>query len=251
MTMTMTGNRLEAIGDGPVDGPRLLLVDDHRLLVETLQVSLTQAGLAVSVAACGSFDEVLADAAVVHPTLVVLDLDLQSAGYGFDLIGPLRELGAQVLVLTGTVDRKELARCLEAGALGIASKADGFASVLDQIRRAADGEAVTPITEKTQLLADLAAHRRAEERRKAPFETLSSRERDVLRQIVEGRQAAEIAKASYVSLATVRTQIRSILLKLEVTSQVAAVALARKSGWFDTIAPEPPTPSEQICRARH
>ena len=57
----------------------------------------------------------------------------------------------------------------------------------------------------------------------------------MLRQICEGLQAAEIAKGSYVSLATVRTQIRSILLKLDVGSQVAAVALARQGGWFDTI----------------
>jgi DNA-binding NarL/FixJ family response regulator len=217
----------------PADGPRLLLVDDHRLLVETLQVSLTQAGFSVAVAPCGSFADVLAAADAVRPTLVVLDLDLQGAGYGYDLIGPLRELGAEVLVLTGTVDRTELARCLEAGALGIASKADGFGSVLDQIQRAADGEAVTPITLRTQLLADLAAQRRADEQRKAPFEALSCKEREVLRQIVEGKQAATIAKDSYVSLATVRTQIRSILLKLEVTSQVAAVAMARQGGWFD------------------
>jgi DNA-binding NarL/FixJ family response regulator len=233
MTVALTAPEASAVA--AQDGPRLLLVDDHRLIVETLQVSLSQAGFAVSVSPCGSFDEVLAEAAAVRPTLVVLDLDLQGAGYGYDLIAPLRELGAQVLVLTGTVDRFELARCLEAGALGIASKANGFGSVLDQIRRAAEGESVTPITEKTQLLADLAAHRRAEGKRMAPFEGLSARERDVLRQIVEGQQAAAIAKASYVSVATVRTQIRSILLKLEVTSQVAAVALARQGGWFDTV----------------
>jgi DNA-binding NarL/FixJ family response regulator len=236
MTITLTAPQVDLVASP--DGPRLLLVDDHRLLVETLQVSLVQAGFTVSVAPCGSFDEVLAEAAAVGPTLVVLDLDLQGAGYGYDLIGPLRELGAQVLVLTGTVDRTELARCLEAGALGVASKAHGFGNVLDQIRRAADGESVTPITERTQLLTDLAIHRRAENKRKAPFEALSARERDVLRQIVEGQQAAAIAQACYVSLATVRTQIRSILLKLDVTSQVAAVALARQGGWFDDIAPE-------------
>jgi two-component system nitrate/nitrite response regulator NarL len=201
-------------------------------------MSLTLGGFAVSVASWGSFDEVLAEAAEVRPTLVVLDLDLQGAGYGYDLIAPLRELGAQVLVLTGTVDRIELARCLEAGALGIASKANGFGSVLDQISRAAEGQSVTPITERTQLLADLSAHRRAEDKRKAPFESLSARERDVLRQIVDGHQAAAIAKASYVSLATVRTQIRSILMKLDVTSQVAAAALARQGGWFDDLAVE-------------
>ena len=59
--------------------------------------------------------------------------------------------------------------------------------------------------------------------------------------IVEGDQAAAIARASYVSLATVRTQIRSILMKLEVTSQVAAVALARQYGWFDA-------PAAVVCR---
>ena len=220
------------------DGARLLLVDDHLLLVETLQMSLIHAGFNVSVAPCGSFDEVLAEAAAVRPTLVVLDLDLSGAGFGYDLIGPLRELGAEVLVLTGTTDRMELARCLEAGALGVASKANGFRSILDQVERAAAGETVTPVTVRAQLHADLDAHRRAADRRKAPFEALSARERDVLRQIVEGHQAAAIAKASFVSLATVRTQIRSILLKLDVTSQVAAVAMARQGGWFDTVAEE-------------
>jgi two-component system, NarL family, nitrate/nitrite response regulator NarL len=231
--MTLALTTPEVSVDAPVDIPRLLLVDDHRLLVETLQVSLVQAGHAVSVAPCGSFDEVLAEATAVRPTLVVLDLDLRGAGYGYDLIAPLRALGAEVLVLTGTVDRIELARCLEAGALGIASKANGFGSVLDQIRRAVDGEMVTPITDRTQLLADLAAHRRAEDKRLAPFEALSAREREVLRHIVDGQSAAAIAQACFVSLATVRTQIRSILTKLDVTSQLAAAALARQGGWFD------------------
>jgi two-component system, NarL family, nitrate/nitrite response regulator NarL len=231
--MTFAATAPEIDGTAAPDGPRLLLVDDHQLLVETLQMSLSQAGFAVSAAPCGSVDEILAEAAAVRPTVVVLDLDLQGAGYGYDLIGPLRELGAQILVLTGKVDRIEQARCLEAGALGVASKAHGFGSVLDQIRRAAAGETVTSITERTQLLADLAAHRRAAEKRHAPFEALSARERDVLRQIVEGHRAAAIAKASHVSLATVRTQIRSILMKLDVSSQVAAVALARQGGWFD------------------
>lgn len=234
--MTLTAHALSAT-PSLAEAPRLLLVDDHRLLVETLQMSLGAAGFEASVSPCNTFDEVLAEAAAVRPTLVVLDLDLQGAGYGYDLIGPLRELGAEVLVLTGTTDRMELARCLEAGALGIASKANGFAGVLDQVRRAADGETVMSITERTQLLSDLMAHRRAAQKRMAPFEALSPRERDVLRQIVEGQQAAAIAKASYVSLATVRTQIRSILLKLDVTSQVAAVALARQNGWFGDASP--------------
>jgi DNA-binding NarL/FixJ family response regulator len=51
---------------------------------------------------------------------------------------------------------------------------------------------------------------------------------------MDGRSAAEIAASSFVSLATVRSQIRAILQKLDVTSQLAAVAAAHHSGWtFD------------------
>src|SRR5437868_475206 len=123
MTFTLTTPEVEFTG--APERPRLLLVDDHQLLVETLQMSLRQAGFEVWVPSGPSFDQVLATAAEVRPTLVVLDLDLQGSGYGYDLIGPLRELGAQVMVLTGSTDRIELAKCLESGALGIASKTNG------------------------------------------------------------------------------------------------------------------------------
>ena len=46
-----------------------------------------------------------------------------------------------------------------------------------------------------------------------------------------GKAAAEIAVESYVSIATIRSQIKAILRKLEVNSQLAAVALAYRSGW--------------------
>jgi DNA-binding NarL/FixJ family response regulator len=231
--MTMTLIRPTASVEADHGDARLLLVDDHKLLADTLQAALCMAGFDTEVAPCGTAAEVLAAAADLRPSLVVLDLELDAAGHGCDLVGPLRALGADVVVLTGTTDRIELARCLEAGALGVVSKADGFAGVLAHIRRAAAGESVTPVNDRMQLLTELDASRRADQRRRAPFEKLSEREREVLRMIVEGEQAAAIAKASYVSLATVRTQIRSILMKLAVTSQVAAVALARQHGWFD------------------
>jgi len=65
----------------------------------------------------------------------------------------------------------------------------------------------------------------------APFEQLTGRERVVLGALMDGASAGEIAKASFVSMATVRSQIRSILEKLGVHSQVAAVALAHRSRW--------------------
>lgn len=60
---------------------------------------------------------------------------------------------------------------------------------------------------------------------------LSDRERVVLLHMMDGLSAEQIAAADYVTVATVRSQIRSILLKLGVTSQLAAVALAYRTIW--------------------
>ncbi len=63
------------------------------------------------------------------------------------------------------------------------------------------------------------------------FTTLTDREEVVLAELLEGHCAEEIAKAAFVSISTIRSQIKSILQKLGVNSQLAAVALARRAGW--------------------
>ncbi len=63
------------------------------------------------------------------------------------------------------------------------------------------------------------------------FERLSRRERQVLSSLMRAQSVREISREAYVSVPTVRSQIRSILVKLEVRSQLAAVVLAYRSGW--------------------
>jgi len=63
------------------------------------------------------------------------------------------------------------------------------------------------------------------------FNRLTPREEEVLLALMRGAKARDICAQSFVSMPTVRSQIRSILTKLGVTSQLAAVALAYQSGW--------------------
>src|SRR3989442_1770533 len=123
---------------------RILLVKGHQLAGETLQAALASRGFDVALSASASAAGILEEAQAHRPDVVLLDLELAGVGPGRDLIRPLIGLGATVLVLTRLTDRVELARCLEAGAVGAASKAESFSSVLDKIRRAAKGEMVTP-----------------------------------------------------------------------------------------------------------
>jgi len=67
-----------------------------------------------------------------------------------------------------------------------------------------------------------------------PLDRLSPRERSVLISLMEAATVREIAEQEYVSVSTVRGQIRSIISKLGVRSQLAAVVLAYQSGWPGT-----------------
>ena len=76
------------------------------------------------------------------------------------------------------------------------------------------------------------------------FAILTEREQVVLAELMEGHCAEEIANAAFVSISTVRSQIKAILQKLGVNSQLAAVALARRAGWsLDSPPGTSPKPS--------
>ena len=219
------------MGD-PSPAPRLLLVEDHQLLAGTLAMALGQQGLDVQIAAGASPEEVVELARRLAPVLVLLDLDLgPPLGNGLDLIGPLVGAGARVVVVTGVTDRARLGRCLEAGASGVISKAIEFERLVDDVRDAAEGRPILRDDVRHALLAEARARRRTDDERLAPFRALSPREQAVLSGLLAGDSAETIAHRSYVSLATVRSQIRAILLKLGVNSQLAAVAMAREAGW--------------------
>ncbi|MGH9164412.1 MAG: response regulator [Acidimicrobiales bacterium] len=210
---------------------RILVIDDHRLVAEALKAALEVDGYQVVVSACVTAAAIVDEARDARPTLVLLDLDLAGAGTGLDLVAPLVELGATVLLLTGTLDQVELARCLEAGAVGVASKSEASGVVLEKIRRAANGDPVTSVGDRSRYMDGLAEHRRRHGPTAAGLASLTARERQVLARMVDGVPATAIAREFFVALPTVRSQIRSILQKLGVNSQMAAVAKARTAGW--------------------
>jgi DNA-binding NarL/FixJ family response regulator len=213
-------------------GGGVLIVDDHGLLAEALALSLRAEGSDAEAIVPASVDAVLAAVEQHRPRLVLLDVDLGFGDTtGVELVPSLRALGAAVLVLTGSRDPLVLGACLEAGAVGLASKASPFSVLVDLVQRAARGEDLPGRRLREHLLAELGRHRQEEAQRLRPFQALTPREAAVLEALLEGRSAEAIAAASYVSLATVRSQIRGVLTKLGVSSQLGAVAMARRAGW--------------------
>lgn len=210
---------------------RMLIVDDHGLLAEGLAGAVSELGVDTFVVSPPVPEEILALAAEQRPALVVLDLDLGSpVGRSTPLIAPLVSEGASVVMLTGVTDNVPLAECLEAGASGVISKSVGFAELLAIIERLLAGDSSMFERQRQELASELRRHRAEQLDKTAALRTLTPREREVLAGLSDGRSAQELASAMFVSLATVRSQIRSILRKFGVSSQLAAVAEARRAG---------------------
>ena len=215
---------------------RVAIVDDHGLIAHTLAAALTANDMHVTVIDPGRDGDLVAAIREAEPSLVLLDLDLGPRGDATALIPSLVE-DVGVLVVTGVSDPVRRARCVRAGAHGVVDKAAAFDELLasvDQVLR--DGTLLTR-HEREEQLALLRRHEAEQQQRLAPFEALTPREAEVLAGLMRGESVDEIATAAFVSVATVRTQVRAILSKLGVSSQLAATARAHEAGW------EPPPES--------
>jgi len=210
----------------------VLVVEDHALLAQSLVIALNAEGCRARVASLIDRATLLEQVAADRPAVVLLDLELGALGDGVDLVQPLTQLGARVLVVSGTADRLRLAETVEKGAVGFLSKTVPFEQLLRAVLDVVTQRPVLSTAQRYELMAELRSARATRSKDLAPFKTLTPKERAVLAALAQGQRAETIAAAAVVSAATVRSQIRSVLAKLGVNSQLEAVALAWAVGWF-------------------
>lgn len=212
----------------------VIVVDDHELVATSLVMSLEKEGIEAGRIRPSAERGILAEAGRVPAGLVLLDLDLGRDAEGnridgVELVGPLRQAGWQILVLSGSADPARIGSALDAGALAWVPKNAPFPTLLAAVREAVAGRPVMSEDRRRKFI-DVSRRRTAERRDLAEkLGRLTQREREVLAELARGRRAQAVADHFVVSLATVRTQIRAVLTKLEVGSQLEAVALYRQA----------------------
>jgi DNA-binding NarL/FixJ family response regulator len=206
---------------------RVLIVEDHSILTQSLSLTLRLEGMEPHVAECLDEPAVVATARRLRPHLVLLDLHLGAGRNAVPMIPPLLAVGTRVLVLTGSTDEGLHGAALDAGAVSILHKGESLEQLCRDIHDVVNGRSVMRPAQRDQLLG----YGRRRLALEAKLRSLSVREGDVLTALLEGTAAEAIAGEQFVSIGTVRSHIRAILRKLEVTSQLAAVAEARQGGW--------------------
>lgn len=216
----------------------VLIVDDHDLFALSLSTLLERHGLTVDATHPSSLEGLLSSVDESTPDVVLLDLHLgDEVGLSLPAVRPLHERGIKVLVVSATRDLVEIGACLEAGASGFLSKSCAVDELLGAVRRLLDGEAAIEADQMGLYLDELRVYRNRRTAIERPFRNLSKREQHVLRLLCEGLSVQVISSREHVSVATVRTQVKAILQKLDVGSQLEAVAAAHRSGWYQANLP--------------
>jgi DNA-binding NarL/FixJ family response regulator len=209
----------------------VLIVEDHRLMVEGLASLLGDVpGLRVAGIA-GTVEEAVDKARELQPQVVLMDFRLPD-GNGAEATARIRRDNRDVAVLFLSADVSDNAMLLavDAGACGYISKAASAEELTGALKRAGEGEFLLPAATMSRLLARQREQRRSEAERDRIAQDLTAREREVLNMMAAGLDNYDIADRLGIGYGTVRSHVRGVLEKLGARSRLQAVVQARESG---------------------
>jgi DNA-binding NarL/FixJ family response regulator len=166
----------------------------------------------------------------VSAGVVIVNQDLVVSSSG-ELIEPIVRGGASVVVVAEDLDRSRWGEALLQGASTVLPKQSSLSAITSAIRHINDHTPVMAREEREELVRTYHEGRSRRRELRLRLARLTAREGEILGHLMAGRPVAEISQACVVSEATVRTQVRAILAKLEVSSQIAAVGLAHTTDW--------------------
>jgi DNA-binding NarL/FixJ family response regulator len=217
----------EPEGSGaPSDGHpiRVLIVEDHRVVAEGLAALINHQDDMKVVGEAGSVAETFTAAAEVGPDVVLVDFRLPD-GTGAEAAAATRQVRPEAKVIFLTREDNDATRfaAVQAGASAFIHKSKAASEVVTAIRDVARGRML--ITPRT--IATLIAKRRGIE---AQLQSLTVREKEVLRLMADGLPSRAVAAKLGISYTTVRTHIRSLGSKLGVHSKLEAIVKAREFG---------------------
>ena len=206
---------------------RIVVCDDHRMLLEALSNALAFRGFTVE-AATSAPAEAVAAVMLFDPDLLLIDLGFPEG----DGLAAAREVAryhprTRVVIITGSDDPAPLLEAMKIGVAGYIRKNQRLDDIVAALRQAAHGE---PTIDKS-LLRRLGSVSGDQTKQRQALVRLTHQERVVLDCLADGLETTEIVSRLGISNSTVRRHIQSILTKLGVHSRLQAVALLNEDDW--------------------
>ena len=212
--------------------PRVLLADDHAVLLDGLKKLLEEEYELVGTAANGR--RLVAAARRLRPDIVVLDISMPLLN-GIDAARQIREAvpTAKLLFLTVHADSAYVEEAFRAGALGYVLKHAAAHELFVALRKVFRGHAyVSPMIGKHLLPSLLKPPKR-----QGPAQRLGVRQREVLQLVAEGRQNKEIAAVLSISVKTVEYHKSRIMSRLDIHTAAGLTRYAIHHGILAPLLP--------------
>jgi len=194
---------------------RVLVVEDQRLLRETLQQALELEREMVVVGSAANGREAVALARKLCPDVVLMDLKMPEMD-GISATRRIKQLQpkTRVIMLTVFGDDEYVHHAIIAGADGYLLKDVGWQAVADAVRRVAAGDCLIDATLMRAVLDQYARMGKRQQSASPYPDGLTEREVEVLRLVAEGCSNQEIAERLTLSLATVKTHLYNACQKI-------------------------------------
>ena len=203
---------------------KVAITDDHRVVREGIRYMLSDAPDIEVVGEAASGEELLALVASEEVDVVLLDVRMPGMS-GLDVLERLTDTAPHVRVLMLSMHDQPayVRRAIELGAAGYVLKNAGRDELLTALKVASENGTYLPGELMEPLVADMTGGSRATGR-------LSPRERQVLQLVADGFENKQIATELEISEATVKTYLRSVFERLDVSSRAEAVAVGLRLG---------------------
>ena len=217
-----------------MDKIKVLIADDHALLREGIRSLLSQYPDIEVVGEASNGKEAITQAMKFSPDIVLMDIAMPGLG-GLEATLELHKISpkTKIIVLTQYEDKEYIFRFLQAGAVGYVLKKSGGAELVSAIRAVYQGGSFLH-PQVTRGVIEGYVERQRGEVSEDPYESLSDREKQVLKLIAEGHTSKGIAQILGISVKTVMAHRTNIMVKLDLHTRTELIKFALRKGIITT-----------------
>lgn len=211
-----------------MDKIKILIVDDHPMMRDALQMAFTDETDLLVIGEAGDAIEALKLLETLTPDIILMDLLMPNMN-GLEAIAKIVEANpqARILVLSSMEDEERIISAVQAGALGYFPKTAPRSYLLEAIRKVADGIPYMPAGITLKLFQGL---RRIKTVSTGPEQVpLTARQQEILMLMSEGKTDEEVGRTLHLQESTVRAHIHHILQRLGLENRSQAVAYVHQN----------------------
>lgn len=212
---------------------KILVIDDHQLFADGLQLLLAQLPGAANISTFGDAQAVLEQPSLWQDAdLIIIDLHIPHFS-GFSFLQALQTVvnAPPIVVISGVENRSEIERALALGARGFIPKESGAQEMLNGVSQALQGQRYLPARWIGKIdWPTSAGDAQPGSATISPSTNIGPRQQQVLRLLQDGLQNKQIALVLGVSVSTVKSHTQMLYRTLNVTNRTAAIKAATELG---------------------